>query len=53
MKIKSGAEEVGIIVARAVKSTYLEEGACTDHPKSAIFRSPFKLSNKFSGLMSR
>ena len=33
--------------------TYLEEGAWTDQPKSAIFSSPPTPSNRFSGLMSR
>lgn len=27
--------------------------ACTDHPKSAIFKSPFMPRSRFSGLMSR
>lgn len=33
-------------------NSHLEDGACTDHPKSAIFNSPFDPSSKFSGLMS-
>lgn len=31
---------------------YFEDGACTDHPKSASFISPSYVSNKFSGFMS-
>ena len=32
--------------------TYLEDGACTDHPKSAILSSPADPRSRFSGLMS-
>lgn len=38
---------------RHILHSHLEDGACTDHPKSAIFNSPFEPSSKFSGLMSR
>lgn len=32
--------------------TNLDDGACTDHPKSAIFSSPFSPISKFSGFIS-
>lgn len=38
---------------RYILCSYLEDGACTDHPKSAIFNSPLEPSSRFSGLMSR
>lgn len=45
-----------VIVTKLMKTSkfqaYFEDGACTDHPKSASFISPSYVSNKFSGLMS-
>jgi hypothetical protein len=41
------------ILQKYFQKTNLDDGACTDHPKSAILRSEVRPSRRFSGLMSR
>jgi hypothetical protein len=44
---------INFVIGRGVSVVlYLEDGAWTDHPKSAIFSVLFGPSNKFSGFMS-